>query len=307
MNAPASVLLLFLDGVGIGPAGPANPFAAATLPVLRTWLGGRLPLQEEVGASGRLRAPSGAYLVAADAGLGQPGRPQSGTGQTSLLTGINAAARFGRHFGSWVPVALRDTLERENLLSRVGGAGRSACFANAYPLRLVPAMLARRPAAPPLAARAAGVLVRDAAELRAGTAVASSITNEGWRDRLGADVPLVSPADAGETLARLAAQHAFTLFAHYDTDLVGHRREMAGAVGALEKVDAFLGGLLGTLSDATLLLVASDHGNIEDVRVGHTENRVPVIAYGPGAAHLADRVDAITDVAPAILDLLDLR
>lgn len=304
MSTPASVLLVFLDGVGIGAAGALNPFTTAVLPRLRALLDGRLPLREHLDAAGRIESGTGARLVAADAGLGVPGRPQSGTGQTALLTGVNAPARFGRHFGSWVPVALRETLARENLLSAARAAGLDACFANAYPLRLVPRMLARRPAAPPLAAQAAGLLVRDAAELRAGRAVASSITNEGWRERLGADVPHVSPGAAGGSLARLAAEHRFTLFAHYDTDLVGHRRDLPAAVAALEKVDAFLGGVLDALPPSVLLVVASDHGNIEDAGAGHTENPVPVLAHGPGAARVAGRVRAITDVAPTILNLL---
>ena len=98
-----------------------------------------------------------------------------------------------------------------------------------------------------------------------------------------------------------------TLFAHYDTDHVGHRMDVDAAVTVLERIDAFLGGLLPALPKDTLLVIASDHGNVEDATTGHTLNPVPVIAVGPGSELLAGRVRAIADVAPAILHLLNIE
>ncbi|HET7322574.1 MAG TPA: hypothetical protein VFI96_08785, partial [Longimicrobiaceae bacterium] len=116
-DAPSRLLLLFLDGVGLGEDDPGvNPFARAELPTLGALLGG-----------------DEGMMIAADARLGVPGLPQSGTGQTALLTGVNAAERMGRHFGPWVPTALREMLAAQNLLSRAAAAGRRVAFANAYP------------------------------------------------------------------------------------------------------------------------------------------------------------------------------
>jgi hypothetical protein len=304
---PSRLLLVFLDGVGIAPADPErNPFARAELPALRRLLGGRLPVADDLDAAGRIESAE-ALLVAADATLGVEGTPQSGTGQTSLLTGRNAAAEYGRHFGPWVPTGLRDLLAAENLLSRAVAAGARAAFANAYPLASIAAdpRIFRRPAAPPLAARTAGVLTRDLAELARGEAVASSITNERWREAAGDAVADVSAAEAGRRLARIAAAHEVTLFAHYDTDYAGHRGAMPGAVSALQRVDAFLGGLADALPDDTLLVVSSDHGNVEDVTGGHTTNPVPVLAVGPGRHALAG-ISTIAGVAPAMLDVLGI-
>jgi 2,3-bisphosphoglycerate-independent phosphoglycerate mutase len=308
MTLPRRALLVFLDGVGIGPADPAvNPFAAAWLPRLRALLGGRLPVADDLDADGRIRG-SRAVLAAADATLGVPGRPQSGTGQTALLTGRNAPRMFGRHFGSWVPTTLRGMLARENLLTRAAEGGLRAAFANAYPLAAGEAdpRIFRRPAAPPLAALGAGVLDRGLPELLAGRAVASSITNEHWSRPRPGEVPAVTAEDAGRTLARIATTADVTLFAHYDTDHVGHAAELASAIAALEKVDAFVGALADALPDDVLLVIASDHGNLEDVRGGHTTNPVPVIAVGPGAEALASGIRALTDVAPGILGLLGI-
>jgi hypothetical protein len=307
-TTPGRVLLVFLDGVGIGPAdAEVNPFAAARLPRIRELLGGVLPVADALDADGRIAAPR-AMLAAADATLGMEGLPQSGTGQTTLLTGRNAARIYGRHFGPWVPTGLRPMLAAENLLARARGAGLTAAFGNAYPVALIEAepRIFRRPAAPPLAARAAGVLTRDVPQLAAGDAVASSITNDRWRERT-AEVPPVTPEEAGRNLAAIAAGAHLTLFAHYDTDHAGHRGGMEGAVAALERVDAFLGALAASITSDTLLVVSSDHGNVEDVRDGHTLNPVPVLAIGPGREELAARIQSIAGVTPAILGLLGIQ
>ena len=300
---------MFLDGVGIGEADPErNPFARAALPRLRRLLGGRLPVRDDLDANGRILA-DGASLAAADATLGVPGTPQSGTGQTTLLTGHNAAAIYGRHFGPWVPTGLRDLLAAENILSRAKAAGRTVAFANAYPVKAVDAdpRIFRRPAAPPLAALAAGVLTRDLPELAAGRAVASSITHERWRERVGAELADVTAAEAARRLARIASEAEVTLFAHYDTDHAGHRGGLSGAVAAVEKVDAFLGALAEALPPDALLVVSSDHGNLEDADGGHTLNPVPVLAVGPGHAEVAGAAASIADVAPTMLSLLGTR
>ena len=95
-------------------------------------------------------------------------------------------------------------------------------FANAYP-RGWPGER-RRLAAPPLAARAAGLLNRHVEHLARGQAVASEIVNSGWQVHLGhEDLPEVTAVAAGTTLARIAASHDITFFAHYATDIAGHR------------------------------------------------------------------------------------
>ena len=304
-HRPGRILLVFLDGLGIGGEDPGvNPFLRARLPAFEWLFGGAIPTLDPatvVASAARVER-----WVAADATLGISGRPQSGTGQTSLLTGCNAAERFGRHFGPWVPTGLRPLLERDNLLSRARRAGRAVSFANAHPAKASQRTgRTRRAAAPPLAAEAAGVLVRHEAALLQGRAIPSSITNEVWRRHLPS-LPPLEPGRAGELLSAIAREAELTLFAHYDTDLIGHRRDLRGAVEVLERVDAFLGGLLEGLAADTLLVIASDHGNIEDASVGHTTNPVPVIATGPGSEQLVRAVRSITDVAPALLGLINV-
>ncbi len=292
----SGVLVVFLDGVGIGPPDPSvNPFLTASLPTLSGALGGRLPTLDEP----RLDSRSGRAFPL-DACLGVPGTPQSGTGQIALLTGRNAPKLFGRHFGPWPPVRLRPLLGEKNFLSRARGEGATVRFANAYPDGYPGARSSRRVAAVPLSALAAGVLDRNQASLAAGEAVASEIVNDGWIRHFSADIPAVSAEDAGVNLARVSRGSDLTLFAHYDTDAAGHSGEMSQAVQALERVDAFLAGVLSEIDRDTLVLVASDHGNIEDVRGGHTRNPALGLAFGTAAAPLAVP-KRLTDLARLVL------
>ena len=292
------LLFVFVDGVGIGPDDDGlNPFLRAELPTFRAALGG-LPVLARPSVEGPLAR---AYGV--DALLDTPGTPQSGTGQTSLLTGRNAATEFGRHFGPWVPVALRPLLEKHNLLIRARSGGVRVTFANAYPegfLERYP----RRIAAPPLAADSAGLMVRHLDDLMAGRAVASEIVNTGWRRRLGhTALPEIGPVEAGGNLAAIANDHDLTFFAHYSTDTAGHRGGMSGAVAALERLDGFLKGVLDGIDDDVTLFMTSDHGNIEDASGGHTRNPALALEAGPG---LHAPPDSILDVAAAILGHLGL-
>jgi hypothetical protein len=206
-----------------------------------------------------------------------------------------------------VPTPLRPLLAAGNLLRRTVDAGRTAVFANAYPLSGAPAdpRIFRRPAGPMLAAQSAGALTRGAVELAEGRAVASSITNERWREHLGSDVPQVTPDEAARTLARIASQADVTLFAHYDTDYTGHRGALDGAIAALERVDAFLGALADALPPEALLVVGSDHGNVEDVRGGHTLNPVPVLAIGAGREQFLN-AGSLIHLTPMILRSLGI-
>jgi len=298
------VLLCFLDGVGIGPADPeTNPFLRARLHRIRAVLGGAVP---------HLQAPEvqgpRALAFPLDASLGVPGLPQSGTGQTALLTGENAAARFGRHFGPWVPVALRPLLAERNILSRAVSLGFSCTFANAYPRKYQERALTRRPAAPPLVARAAGVRICDEKELARGGAVSSEIVNLTWRTRLHhTEVPDITPEEAGRNLGALSRRSHLTFFAHYATDLAGHTGDMDKAVAALDLVDRFLEGLLPELTSPTLLVITSDHGNIEDTSRGHTLNPAFTLLFGSHAKEHRSNLSSITQVPGMILRHLQAR
>lgn len=241
-----------------------------------------------------------------DATLGIEGRPQSGTGQTALFTGLNAARIFGRHFGPWTPVALRPVLSEHNLLRTATDGGAEVAFANAYPQWYPEGVSTRRQAAPPLSALSVGALTRHHDALRDGDAVASGIENTGWREQLGyAEIPIISAEEAGANLARIATTADLTVFAHYDTDYAGHEGTLASGVEALERVDRFLSGVLEHLERDTVLVVASDHGNVEEADGKHTRNEVMGLVYAEdGLPDDLTALESIVDVAPAVVSRL---
>jgi 2,3-bisphosphoglycerate-independent phosphoglycerate mutase len=211
-------------------------------------------------------------------------------------------------------VRLRRMVATQSFLALARNAGHSVAFANAYPeelLRLVTADsdVERLPgplrAGPPLAAFGAGLLTRATPELMRGDAVATEITNGGWIERLlRTDLPVVSAATAGENLARIAGANDLTFFAHYATDDAGHAADHDRAVKALERVDEFVGGVLAALPDDVLMLIASDHGNIEDTRSGHTRNAALCLVTGHGHQEVADSLRRLTDVPARVLSAL---
>jgi len=298
----ARVLFVFLDGVGLAPAGPGNPLSRVPMPRLQEHLGGPLVLD---GAAGR--APDGACFHGIDACLGVEGTPQSATGQTALFTGLNAPALVGEHITAFPTRALREMIAERSLLRRAAEAGRRVLFANAHSERFWQMVRERGRSlgASTLTALAAGAPIPTLDDLAQGRAVLWDITHEVATGHLGYALPIVPPEEAGLRLARIAGEHDLVLYESFLTDLAGHGRIEPEWV--LVRIDAFLGAVLDGLPDGCTLVLSSDHGNLEDSSTKmHTRNPVPLVAIGPQAARFRNIVD-ITGVAPAILEVLGVE
>lgn len=295
------VILLFLDGVGLGEDNPTfNPLAADVYPTLARLLEGRRP----VAATGRLTTDV-AELIPTDACLGVAGRPQSATGQTAILTGMNAPLRLGEHYGPRPDARVRAILDEDNIFGRLRHLGLSTCFCNAYPQPYFDAINRgkRLLSAIPYAATQNGQPLLTADDLYAGRALAADFTNAGWREQLGyADAPVYTPQEAGHQLWQIAQGHHLTFFEHWLTDLLGHHQEMAAAVANFQRFDGFLAGLLDVADlTQTLIIVTSDHGNVEDCSHGkHTENPALTLLLGAQRQHFAGEISALTDFFPVI-------
>ena len=293
------LLLVFVDGVGLAPAGPANPLADGATPTLESWLGGPL-VAENVG---RRR---GAVLAALDANLEVEGLPQSATGQTTLFTGVNAAREMGRHVSAFPGPRLRRLIRRHGLLGRLRQAGHPVTFANAYSRSFVERFRAReaRRSVTTCLVQYAGLDFRLEGDLAEGRAVSWDISRELFAARTGADVAPVTPFEAGAHLAAVASRHRFTLFETFLTDLAGHGRVGVTPAAAIARVDDLLAGVAAAAPADLTVLLTSDHGNIEDSggRL-HTRNPVPLVAMGPAADRFAG-LGSILQVAPAVEDCL---
>ncbi len=293
------VCFVFLDGVGLGPDDGTNPLALAPMPHVRDLLGGGLVAGREVRTRALLFRPL-------DACLGVEGLPQSANGQTALFTGINAPAAVGMHVSAYPTAALRALIMAHSLLKRAREMGRRATFANAYSDRYWELVEQRklRHSATTLTNMAASLPFRTLADLERGDAVYWDIVHLSIRERLGLDWPLLPPEEAGRRLAGLANAHDLVLYESFLPDLVGHRRIPLPCSYLLDLVDRFLGSVVTHLAGDVSLVVCSDHGNIEDPRTrGHTYNPVPLLVVGPAAMSFTEAA-AITDVTPAILNVL---
>ena len=141
-------------------------------------------------------------------------------------------------------------------------------------------------------------------------ALSANFTGQGWRTQLGyPDVPLYSPREAGAQFWRLAQPVRFAFFEHWQTDFLGHYRDLRGAVEDFEHIDGFLAGLLDVMEwQETLLIVASDHGNVEDCTIRkHTENQALTVLVGGRASAYARRVQRLDNFADIVADFLDER
>ena len=79
----------------------------------------------------------------------------------------------------------------------------------------------------------------------------------------------------------------FTLFEHFLADEAGHAQDMALAESSLATFDAFARAVLRRRPADARVLVCSDHGNVEDLRIrNHTRSPVALLSFPPldGAA-----------------------
>ncbi len=285
MNAGLKIIFVFVDGFGIGTDDPAiNPLAGGRFPVLERLIARSIPL---------------------DACLGVGGLPQSATGQASLLTGINAPMAMGRHIEGFPPPALKKLIEHENLFSKLRKLDKRCTFANCYLNIDANQIPPRRKSVTTVMTLSALGHVRGNAELDHGKAVCHDITRETMYAR-GYKGPLVAPEEAAEHLIAIAEENDLTLFEHFLTDRAGHSGDLAVARRCLDTLERFV-SVLERFADTSgrLVLLTSDHGNIEDLSVRtHTRNPVPLIAIGEQADSFRT-AGSLCDVVPAIIRLYE--
>jgi hypothetical protein len=289
-----SVLLFFIDGLGIGTRGPHNPFDdladADPLAIFQ---------DEQPGI------PFGGLLAPTDACLGVEGRPQSASGQTTILTGVNAPATVGYHKQGFPNQALLDIIREHSLFVQLKRAGVDPItFANTYTKRFFESR-PRWISATTAAVEAAGLRFNQVEDLRAGAAVYHDFTNEQLIER-GEQVDLRTPEEAGEVLAGIVSANQFTLYEYFITDKIGHAQDRAAARRVLPMLAHFIRALLGKLDlGSSTVILTSDHGNIEDLSVrNHTRNPVPTIVWGRQREHIAPKIRSLTDITPAIVEVL---
>jgi 2,3-bisphosphoglycerate-independent phosphoglycerate mutase len=296
------VLLVFVDGVGLGRPGAQNPFDGAPVRILA-------PL---AAAQGDPRVA----FAALDATLGYPGLPQSATGQAVLFTGHDAMAVAGGHREGCPTRPVAGLIARESVLSRARARGLRAALLNAFePSR--GERIARiaagqeiatrhfRPSASALAQVAGGAALRTLADAHAGRALTFDFTGEVCR-AFGLDAPRRTLAEAARTLAAAASELDLAIFETFLTDKAGHAQDVTWARHEIVRLERFLAELQGAIDPREqLVVVTSDHGNLEDLSTrSHTRAPVPLLAFGHGAGAFVRGAASLLYVAPRMLSAL---
>jgi len=277
--------MIFVDGLGLGNPDPeVNPVQSTLCPCLAELLGDARPI---------------------DACLGVDGFPQSATGQTALLTGVNAARLMGRHIEGFPGPRLADLIVAQNIFKILSDLGLDATFANGYFVEnSAEAAAARIKSVTTIATLSAFGKVRNRVDMERGEAVCHDLTRETLRGR-GYRGPLITPEQAADHLLGVAEKQHFTLFEFFQTDRAGHKGDAGETKRILRELDAFLGWIVKELTfrNDLCLVLTSDHGNIESLGSGtHTRNPVPFVVVGNGAQCLLDTVDQCMLVDHSIAD-----
>lgn len=293
-NSEPSVVLFFIDGLGIGPSSEDNPLS--TIPDIAP-LSNLSDLLTEI--------PFDGILSPTDSRLGIEGRPQSASGQTTILTGVNAPKLLGYHKQGFPNQALRDLIAEHSIFKQLDERNIGPnVFANAY----TPRFFTEGPrwkSATTCAVEASRTEFRKLPDLLGRKALFHDFTNESLRS-MGFDVPLFSPTDGAEILADLAATHRFTLYEHFLTDKIGHDQSFEKAKLHLPPLAHLIRETLERIDlQKVTFILTSDHGNIEDLSVrNHTLNDVPTIVWGRNKEEAAGRISDLADITPTIIDLL---
>ena len=293
------VVFVFIDGLGLGRLSDDNPLVFAETPFLTSLFQGN-PLTVKMKDFHDHRAS----LSALDARLGVPGLPQSATGQASLFTGVNAPRRLGYHLNGFPNRVLRNLLAEEGIFAALREEGYRCTFANAYRPsffeKLKQGLPGRRYSCSTLLTYYGEVPFYGIDELKGGSALYMDLTNK-LLNKMGYAVPEITPEEAGKRLIDIGVRHDLTLFEYFITDYAGHRADRGEAGRVINELDRFLGAAADHLKpEEMLLIITSDHGNIEDLSHSrHTFNPVPALMIG--AAELRCRI------APQLRKLTDIR
>lgn len=287
------VIFVFIDGFGLGEKDASkNPMLAVETPGLDYIF-------------------SNYKVFPTDATLGIEGLPQSATGQTAIFTGVNGSAALGRHLSGQPTETLITIINRTNLFKALLERGFTVTYANVYRDPYLkemhnPSNRKNRPSVTSVMGMSVGMKFRNVGDYQEGKGVYHDITGQILMES-GYDVKPITPQEAAGRLYNISRDYDFTLYEHFMTDIIGHKGDMELAIEEIELLDAFLAELVRLVDlNQDLIVITSDHGNIEDVAVKtHTMNKVPTVFIGKLPEGVEPQINSILDVMPAVVEIMD--
>jgi phosphopentomutase len=296
-----NILMIFIDGVGIGKEDNVfNPFFKYGFKAFENFFGGIPSLSQP------LFQCENRFLFPVDACLGVGGLPQSGTGQTSIFCGVNAAKIIGQHFGPYPYSTLVPIIKEKNIFKYFLDKEQKVLFANAYPKIFFDYINSgkKRLSATSLMCQLNGMRLNKVTDVRRGKALTAEITNERWNKKLGYALPIIPAETAARRLLRIASQNTFTLYEYFLTDHIGHGRYEDEFKQIIDNLGRFLYKIFEVMDYKNItLIICSDHGNLEDTSVKtHTFNPALMITAGRNAEKIFHQVKDLTQIKDSIIN-----
>jgi len=294
------VILLFIDGVGIGKRdSESNPFFRYNFKTFTDLFGAVPSLDNPI-----IEIRNG-FIFPVDARMGVEGLPQSGTGQTSIFCGINAPLFVGKHYGPYPYSTLIPVIKEKNIFIEFIKRNKTVFFMNAYPKVFFDYINSgkSRLSVTSLSSSLSGLKFNSVSDVRKGRALTAEITNERWNSKLGYQLPIIKPSLAAKRLLRSASRNDLVVYEYFLTDHLGHGRYEGNIEKTLNILDEFLFTIFTeTDPDIFTLLLCSDHGNFEDLSIKtHTLNPALTISYGRHASFLFQKIKDLSDIKDSLL------
>ena len=256
-----SVIVIFLDGVGIGQNdSDFNPCLHSKFQFFSSY--DNLPFNGK--------------KYALDARLNIDGFPQSATGQTTIYTGKNTAKLIEKHLFGFPNEKLKQLLVKDSIFKKLVSMGYRCKFINAFrPVFFTSPELFKniRMSATSEMNRATGLSFNTLKDIINKKALYHDFTNNEIIEK-GFQLPKYDSDLASSILVNQSNQNDLVLYEYFLTDKAGHSKDINYAISEINKVESLIYKVAEKL-DGTVnsLIVCSDHGNIEDIRSkSHTLN-----------------------------------
>lgn len=291
------LLFIFIDGVGLGTDNKYN----VILDLFKPITGRDFTLESYPLLTNEF------LLKPIDAVLGISGIPQSATGQTSIMTGINAQKVLGHHHTAFPNKPLIELIENFNILKTLNDNGIITTCANMYSKEYFEKRRTREKNMFPVSAlsiRYADIPYRFIDDYNNKEAVFADITNNVIRSR-GYDIDIITPEVAAENMLNICDKNDFIFFEYFITDTYGHKKKSEELIYEVIKLNTFIKSLWNSGNNNIDIILTSDHGNCEDISTGnHTINPVPFLYLSKNSELKKEfdlNVNQITDFKNAVL------
>jgi 2,3-bisphosphoglycerate-independent phosphoglycerate mutase len=130
--------------------------------------------------------------------------------------------------------------------------------------------------------------------------------------------PTMSAAEVTDELVTAIESGKYDLIIcnYANGDMVGHTGDLNAAIEAVECIDSCLARITAALTTVDgQCMITADHGNVEKMsdhdtgqpHTAHTSELVPLVYYGNRDIQLASKDGSLSDVAPTLLELMNLQ